>query len=137
MDFTLRGCADSGQGQGLEPKFDEMLQRLVIIIVLWASDQKAIEHSTSDVLVAIRYELVELYALAFREVAELESIVSHSFPKKTLSLTIKFKYKIEDVQKFEQRNERFESVMKIARLQELSMETLFLDQMHRDLLAKM
>lgn len=120
----------------VQSAIEEMLYRLSIIIVLHASDQKAIEHGTSDALVAARHELVECYALAFRVVTELESMVSRS-ASKVMYLRL-FGLKMIDgaLEKIERQNERFESVMVLARLQEPSTEAALLGRMHRELLAK-
>jgi hypothetical protein len=139
--------ADSGQDQGfgfkpskinisVQSTIEEMLYRLSIIIVLRTSDQKAIEHGTSDALVAARHDLVECYALAFQVMTELERIVSRpNFWRVSSALGPKM---IDGVlEKIERQNERLESVMKIARLQEPSMEAVLLGRMHRELLAKM
>lgn len=136
MTFTLRGRANSGQGQVYGKKKgsfanEDVLYRLSIIISLRASDQKTIEHGTFDALVAVRHELVECYALAFRMVAELDL----SFSKPLLRLS--FLSLDKTLEMIKQQDERFESVMKMARLQEPSTEAALLDQMYRELLAKM
>ena len=138
MAFTLRGRADSGQAKGFgKIKFrsaiEEMLHRLSIIIVLRASDQKTIEHGTSDALVLARHELVMCYALAFRLVTEF---ISRSTSRSLFGLL--YEPKIDKLlEGIKQQNERFESVMKMARLQEPSTEAALLGRMDRELLAKM
>jgi hypothetical protein len=148
MAFTLRRRADSGQGQGfgfnpskgkisVQSAIEKILYRLSIIIVLRASDQKAIEHGTSDALVAVRHELVECYALAFQVVTELEPMASGSLSRMMFSFAFVPKMIDGVLEKIERQNERFESVMKMARLQEPSAEAALLGRMHRELLAKM
>lgn len=107
-----------------------MLHKLSIIIALRTSDQKAIEHSASDHLVAVRHELVETYALAFHVVMELILISRRYRIVSSLAINSILKVMIEQ-------NERFESVMKLARLEEPSAEAALLGEMHRELLAKM
>ena len=98
------------------------------MIISRAPDQKAIEHSNSDALVAVRHELVECYALAFDVVAELDSFRP----------MIVFEHSINRLrERIERQNESYDSVMKIARLQEPLLEAAFLDPMHRHLLVQM
>ena len=104
-----------------------MLYRLSIIIALRASDQKVIEHGTSDAMVFVRHELVECYALAFRVVTESEAIIYHATSRLTHSFRFEFEPKIHMMlEEIERQNERFESVMKMARLQEASTEAALL-----------
>ena len=112
---------------------DKLLYRLSTIIVLRAPDQKTIEHGTSDALVVARHELVEFYALAFQLLMEI------GFPRFRKFTEIFSGSKMIDkmIGKVLEKNELFESVMKMARLQEPSMEATLLGRMHRELLANM
>jgi hypothetical protein len=74
--------------------------------------------------------LVETYALAFHVVMELILISRRYRIVSSLAINSILKVMIEQ-------NERFESVMKLARLEEPSAEAALLGEMHRELLAKM
>ena len=105
-----------------------MSYRLSIIILLRASDQKAIEHGNSDALVAMRHELVECYALAFRVVTELESMLSDPFS--SIFFRSRMEKSLENaLEKVEQQNKRFESLMKLARPPEPSIAAALLGEM--------
>ncbi|KAL9070784.1 MAG: hypothetical protein Q9157_005686 [Trypethelium eluteriae] len=97
----------------------ETLYRLSTIIVLRTSDQNAIEHGTSDAMM-----MTELDRLLF----------SRSNVKDVRIRPSDISMMLEGV---EQQDKRFESVMKMARLQEPFTEAALLDRMHRELLAKM
>ena len=86
-----------------------------------ASDQKAIENGTSDVWVAARHELVECYVLAFQALMDFGFTFRVNFTFMSEPKTIDGV-----LEKIERQNERFESVMKMARLQEPSMEAALL-----------
>lgn len=60
-------------------EFVEVLYKLSITISLRALDQKAIEHGTSDNLVAARHGLVECYTLAFEAVSEFGRVGARPF----------------------------------------------------------
>ena len=115
-----------------------MLYRLSIIISLRASDQKMLEHGTSDALVAVRHALVECYSMAFQVLTRLEPLVFRAKNKFLLILCNSNGLQPEIdklLESVERQDKRFESVMKIARLQEPSTEAALLHRMHADQLT--
>ena len=144
----LRGRADSGKGRlfgkthsskiKIHSAIQEMLSRLSMIISLRASDQKMLEHGTSDALVPVRHALVECYAMAFQVLTRLEP---PRYGAKSIYFRIwfnhsGFKSEIHELlESVERQDKRFESVMKIARLQEPSTDAALLHRMHADQLT--
>lgn len=109
------------------------LDRFILSVVQLTSSQKAIEHSTSDDLLAARHEMVKCYVLAF----EVVSQSSQQLKKRSRSFLFKQIHgaRWEFMDGFDRQVERFESVMRIARLQEPS-DTDTVSKMHDELFKK-
>jgi hypothetical protein len=111
----------------------EALDRLSTLVILRAPDQMMIEHRSSDAFAAARYVLVELYAFLFQAVSELEAIVLRSKRNK-LIWAVKGKPFDDIFERLTSQNEKFESYIKIAQVQEPPVNAAILDGIHHDLL---
>ncbi|KAH8657654.1 hypothetical protein BX600DRAFT_499745 [Xylariales sp. PMI_506] len=116
----------------------EAIYKLSILVIQRASDQKVIEHSTSENMMTARHELVEYYNVAFRVVMQLSMMATQSQMNRFKRFLIKPESNQinELLQKLEEQNERFELVMKMVRDQEPSTEDT-LGKMQHALLASM
>lgn len=123
----------SSVNQGLASELDKNLNRFSISVVQLAASQKAIEHGTSDDLLAARHEMVKCYALAF----EVVSKSSQQLPKRGRSSLWKYMNGARwgFLEEFHRQSESFESVMRIARLQEPS-EADTVSKLHDELFKK-
>lgn len=122
----------SGGNQGLVVDLDKNLNRFSISVVQLAASQKAIEHGTSDDLLAARHEMVKCYALAF----EVVSKSLQQLPKRRASLWKQMNGARWDfLEEFHRQSESFESVMRIARLQEPS-DADTVSKLHDELFKK-
>lgn len=125
----------SGVNQGLAAELDKNLNRFSISVVQLAASQKAIEHGTSDDLLAARHELVKCYALAFEAVRKS----LQQLPKRSRSSLYVWKTmngaRRDFLEEFHRQSESFESVMRIARLQEPS-DADTVSKLHDELFKK-
>lgn len=114
----------------------DMAEKLCTIMALRALDQKMIEHGDSETLASARHELVKLYALSFRAVAELELVLGRSNRTK---LMFAFKKPVFDdlLANVEDQNARVESIMNVARLSEPQLDAALIDRTHTELLTRM
>ncbi|KAG6355225.1 hypothetical protein INS49_004306 [Diaporthe citri] len=97
---------------------DLEMDKFSFTILPLASSQMAIERSTSDELRIARHELVKCYALAFEVVSRVLQQLQSSKGMTTplAARTIKW----DSLNEFQRQYEKLESLMRIARLQELS-----------------
>lgn len=97
---------------------DQEMDRFSFTVLQLASSQKAIERSFSDEMLIARHDLVKCYALAFEVVSRVLQQLQES--KRMEGLLAARTIQWDSLGEFQRQYERFESLMRIARLQELS-----------------